>query len=97
MLIGEGLRCVNDIMNGSIDERDVWFIISEFSGGTEDDWGSIIKQNRARLWEEDQIEGARIFWQLFNAGKILQPCPRGLEGKPFSLKSNVWLEIPNRG
>jgi hypothetical protein len=99
MLIGQGLGCINDIMNGLIDERDVWLVISEFSDGTDEGWEAIIKQNRARLWGEDQesqIKGATIFWRIFDAGKILQPCPRRPKGKPFPLRSQVWLDFPGR-
>ncbi|MDO4282997.1 MAG: hypothetical protein Q4D02_05100 [Clostridia bacterium] len=71
-MIGTSLAfCVRDIIAGKYDIGDVEAIIAGTHFKSADD---IIKKYRETYWASDAEKAADICKELWNTGKIIQPC-----------------------
>ena len=93
-LIGESInRCIADIANGVVREKDVIKIRTSVTAKCLADWvGCLSGYLHMLFWRDSNPEKCiRIFWRLYHQGKIDQPLLRG-ESLPPS--APTWWRQP---
>jgi len=83
-------RCIKDIIEGKVDEKDVEKIIARTAANNEEEWFSLIGRYKQKYWSNNPEEAEAIFHRFMKAGKITQP--RLESGKYPDIRDGIWTE-----
>lgn len=98
--IGVGLT-IQHIITGEVHESEVEFLISDLPHNTKARWRKEVEELVVRFWSHDPDRAEKIFWKLWEEGRIIQPAltpdrwcmPVNRETEADIGKDVIWMQI----